>query len=46
MCAVSAKLSREAVLADPIAKEAFSMLDALTECDARFRAFLLSGEPE
>jgi uncharacterized C2H2 Zn-finger protein len=35
-------MTRAAVLADPIAQEAFSMLDALAECDERFRAFLLS----
>jgi hypothetical protein len=34
--------TRAAVLADPIAEEAFLMLDALAECDERFRAFLLS----
>lgn len=35
-------LTRDEVLATPIAQQAFAMLDALTEQDERFHSFLLS----
>jgi hypothetical protein len=39
---LGAKLTRVAAMADPIAQEAFSMVDRLIEADSRIKAFIQS----